>query len=232
MLLAPVVLTACREDDDPQPSPCKLLSIETPFTLFTYQYEGDAVRTRTATSVIDGSIIKVVTYDLDDAGNIIKVSSPGETGTPTYTNGQITKMEYTGATVYTVTDFEYSGDRLVKIQYYDPASTNKSRYTTLEYSGSNVSVAKTFSQSGGLLNIVVFTYGDKYSPFMAFPPAYIKLMRLEDYSIGNNLTEYESTDGVGIEYESDFNEFDFPTRTVATYSNGAKDTRKYTYECN
>lgn len=232
IMLSSFLLTECRENEDPQVIPCRLLSIESNTTLFTYQYEGDAVKTRTATNLSDGTVIKVVTYEYDDSGNLIGLSAPGERGTLTYTNGQITNLESEGAIVFTTTDFEYSGDKLVKIQYYHPASTTKSRYTTLEYSGSNATVAKTFDQGGGLLSVVQFTYGDNSSPFLAFPPAYIKLMRLEDFSISNNLTGYESSEGVEIDYVSEFNSFGFPTRTVATHKNGVTDTRKYVYECN
>lgn len=233
-ILCSSLLSACKEkeEDDPQLPACKLISIESSSIIFTYQYDGDVVKSRTATSVSDGRVIKVVSYGYDTNGNLVTVSSPGEVATMTYTNDQITKMEYLGSTSFSTTEYEYSGDRLVKIQNYVPSGTDKAGYTIVEYSGSNAVRAKSFSTTGTTpVFTTEYTYGDQNSAFLALPVAYLKFPRLEDVSIGHNLTKYVSSNGIEINYTSEFNSFGFPVKSTATYNDGAVDIRLYTFEC-
>lgn len=232
LLFTSFLLVTCKDDDEPKLSACRLNTLETPSTRFIYEYEGSVVKSRSSISITSGAVIKKVTYVYNDAGDLIGTSAPGETGTLTYTNGQITKQEFEGATIFARTDYEYSGENLVKVQYYEAAGTNKAGYTTLEYSGSNVVLTKTFNKSGTQVSSVEYTYGDKYSPFLGLPVAYRKFLKLEDFSIGNNLLKYKSSNGTEIDYTSEFNSFGFPTIVIANYKDGAMDTRMYIYECN
>ena len=231
ILLMSSVLVTCKEDVEPWAPACKLISWESSAVRFTYEYEGGVLTSRTSTSVRTGAIIKTVTYKYDEAGRLISLSAPGEEEKLTYTDGQITKREFIDETRFSDTDYEYMGDRLVKIQYYRSSTFDKSNHTTLEYSGTNVVVARTFSKNGDLVKVESFTHGDKYSPFLATPDAYQKLLKLEDFSVGNSLTNYENTEGVVIEYSSEFNSYGFATKIISTFDTGRVDNRIFTYEC-
>lgn len=231
MLLSSALFVTCKDDDGPKPPACKLTSFESGTVRFTYQYDGDVLTSRNTTATSNGAVLRTVTYGYDDAGNVVSLTAPGEVGTLTYTSGQITRMEFTGEMSFSQTDYEYSGERLVRIQYYEPSGFEKANYTTLEYSGSNVTVARTFSQNGNLQKVEQFKHGDNYSPFAALPETHRKLLKLDDFSVGNNLTSYENTDGVEIEYVSEFNSYGFATKIVSTINGGAPDTRVFTYEC-
>lgn len=231
ILLFSSLLIKCKDDDDPVLPVCKLIAFESPTVRFDYNYEGDILRSRTTTSVASGAVIKTVTYEYDDAGNLVSLSAPGEIEKLTYTSGQITKKEFIDETRFSDTDYEYLGQRLVKIQYYRSSTFDKSNHTKLEYSGSNVVVARTFSKNGDLVKVEAFEHGENYSPFLATPEAYQKLLKLEDFSVGNCLTSYENTEGVEIAYVSEFNSYGFPTRITATFSDGRVDHRTFTYSC-
>lgn len=231
ILFVSFVLVTCKEDDEPQLPACKLITFEGPTVKFTYEYEGDVLKSRTATWVVGGGVLKKVSYEYDDAGNLTSLSAPGEVGMLTYTNGQITRIESMTSTSFSQEEYEYSGERLVKVQYYEASGFNKTDYTTLEYEGSNVIIAKTYRANGTLRKTEEFKHGDKYSPFLALPEAYIKLLRLEDFAVGNNLTSYKNSDGVEINYEAEFNTYGFATKLISTFSDGDMDTRLFTYNC-
>lgn len=228
---------SCDKSEDPKIVPCLLTSqVSSAGTTSTFNYDGK-VMTSTVVSSSVGSTLTTFEYD---AGRLTKLNIAGGIVLElTYTGDNITKQErLSGKNVLDRTEYEYSGDNLIKIQDYDDPGTGlaKSGYRTFEYFDNNVNMAreKRFSTATSTTPDVVLDYsmyGVNSSAFSAAPPEIIKYFKLGGLPIFTNILKISFNNGQEINYTYEFNDKGFPTKRTETYSNGVVNVQTNTYNC-
>jgi hypothetical protein len=212
------ILVACDKSDDPQVLPC-LLTSQTQLS-FTYKFDYDGEFVRSFTTINPVASQSTIMLEYDDYGHIVALKYPNNMrSTFKYSGNFIIKREnFLDGILTDQIEYQYSEDRLVKIQEYDNVNSDlrKSEYRILEYDGDSKNIVriKRFPTptSSTHDDMTQYTYDDKRATLSAVPEALQRYYLLEGVSAENNITKITFGNGAEINYTYEYNDMGYPIK--------------------